>query len=85
MESQGHSVYYNLPHLLVFSIKAFPFLVQWDLHGSSWLLIRTAAWVISNKITFMGKYLGSLPFVRVILFLFYLFLCFALLLYSTYK
>ena len=85
MESQGHSVYYNPPNFLVFSIKAFPFLVQWGLAcGSSWLLIQNCSpLVISNKLIFCGEIPGSLPFVPVILFLFYLFLCFALLLYEA--
>ena len=60
IESQGHSVYYNPPNFLVFSIKAFPFLVQWGLAcGSSWLLIRTAVlWWSPIKSPFMGKYLA---------------------------
>ena len=60
MESQGHSVYCNPPDFLVFSIKAFPFLVQWGLAcGSSWLLIRTAVlWWSQIKSPFMGKYLA---------------------------
>ena len=48
MESQGHSVYYNPLNFLVFSIKAFPFLVQWGLAcGSSWLQI----WNFSPLVT----------------------------------
>ena len=60
MESQRHSVYYNPPNFHVFSIKAFPFLVQWGLAcGSSWLLIRTAVlWWSQITSPFMGKYLA---------------------------
>ena len=49
------------------------------------ILLKSGPLVISNKLIFCGEIPGSLPFVPVILFLFYLFLCFALLLYIIYK